>query len=438
MTALRARFGRFATLVAPAIVLATKRYSVGMNATHDRHLVKCPRCQQPIHVSMGRFAGGFNDHGGWVLSCSKCGQKFAFRVKNPSDASSVFAGATVIASWDDATDGDESRVLADHGLSAGDFVAGTLLIVSSDQCDALYDVTRRALYICPACHTDIDAAAYTILKTKLPALNSSLYQYVNSHLAGQAPRPDGVSVRTDLSCACGQKHRLRFYREFSEEPIQSEGELWLIDVGGALDVDGIYSRDDCIAILEKLLLRWRATHSAVLLATPFIGFDNNEELRRKIPALWNRVLNCVDPAKTLLITRKKTFKLFKNAASGDPATNVDFLKGWGLLNPMLTRLDDKDAFFKQNFHAKFYCGMSTDRVEMLVGSFNIHEGRYAENIQVRSYEYAEFVDRYILGMEMLFNPAVLRKQRRTVEIEIGRKDVRLVHQQGSLNSPELS
>lgn len=65
---------------------------------------------------------------------------------------------------------------------------------------------------------------------------------------------------------------------------------------------------------------------------------------------------------------------------------------------------------------------------MLVGSFNIHERSYAGNIQGRSYEYAEFADHDIVGLEVLFNPAV-KEQRRTAEIEVDRKDVRVAHQQ---------
>jgi hypothetical protein len=210
-----------------------------------------------------------------------------------------------------------------------------------------------------------------------------------------------------------------FERSLKRLQKANESEFWLIDVKGAgktIDIDGVYSRDDCIAILEKLLLRWRATHNAVLLAAPFIGF-NYPGARKKIPNLWNWVLKYTDPTKTAIITRKATFKLFKDVAK-DTEMDLDFLKSWGLLNSTIESLDEKKAFFKTDFHAKFYCGMSTDHVEVLVGSFNIHEGSYVENIHLLRYEFQDFAKRYLLEMKMFFDTSSLRRKRRILEIQI--------------------
>lgn len=220
--------------------------------------------------------------------------------------------------------------------------------------------------------------------------------------------------------------------------MEDVNEFWLINVDGgkkAIDIDGIYSRDDCIALLEKLLLRWRATHNAVLLAAPFIGF-NFPGARKKIPDLWNWVLKYTDPEKTAIITRKATFKLLKDTAK-DSQMDVEFLKSWGLLNPTLETLDEKKAFFKTDFHAKFYCGMSADHVEILVGSFNIHEGSYVENIHLLRYEFQDFAERYLLGMKMFFDTALLKKQRSILHIQIEHGRVashRVVRYEGSLDS----
>ncbi len=90
-------------------------------------------------------------------------------------------------------------------------------------------------------------------------------------------------------------------------------------------------------------------------------------------------------------------------------------------------------------HAKFYCGMSSDGVEVLAGSFNIHEGTYVENIHLLKYEFADFAKRYLLGMKTTFNSALLKKKRRVLEIDIKNGSVasrRVVAYEESLDFPE--
>lgn len=91
---------------------------------------------------------------------------------------------------------------------------------------------------------------------------------------------------------------------------------------------------------------------------------------------------------------------------------------WGLLNPTERALNRKTATFKQKFHAKFYCGLSADRVEVLVGSFNIHMGDYVENIHLRSYSYEEFARRYLLGMALGYDIEQLQGERQPYRIRL--------------------
>jgi hypothetical protein len=410
-----------------------------MEPSYDRNVVKCPNCKDNINISVGRYPGGINDYGGWVLECAMCAKKFQISVKNPDDLSSVVSGASVVASWDDEME-NKAGVLAAHGLSDAEQVE-RLLIKEFGEPDDFYDLTSRSLYQCGSCKAPIDAVAYADFRTKLGQVRSAIGSHLNFLLASRESAPDGASVQTTFLCTCGAEHHARFYRKFSEAGVDDVNEFWLINVDGAqkaLDIDGIYSRDDCIALLEKLLLRWRATHNAVLLAAPFIGF-NYPGARKKIPDLWNWVLNYTDPEKTAIITRKATFNLLKDTAK-DSEMDVEFLKSWGLLNPTLETLDEKKAFFKTDFHAKFYCGMSADHVEVLVGSFNIHEGSYVENIHLLRYEFPDFARRYLLGMKMFFDTELLKKQRSILQIQIedGRvASCRVVRYEGSLDSTPL-
>ena len=394
-----------------------------MNAVHRDEIAKCPNCGANIHLKVGRYPGGVNDSGGWVLKCNACAALFPLEVKNPDDASSVRSGATIIDSWDNEIN---SRVhtLAKHGVADIDQVVERMLLINHGEHENFYDLASRALYRCTACGTELDAKAYQALNEHLESINLAFAAYLNWYLANsRGGAPEGISTRVATPCTCGRPHEARFYRNFAESFAKRAADYWLVDIaptapflGGdkTLDVDGIYSRDECIAILEKLLLRWRAAHSAVLLAAPFIGF-NFPGAKKKIPNLWNWVLKYTDPGKTLLITRKATFNLLKETAK-DTEMDIEFLKSWGLLNPTLATLDEKKAFFKTDFHAKFYCGISADSVEILVGSFNIHEGSYVENIHLLSYSLEEFSKRYLVGMQMFFDVKLLSKRRSMLDI----------------------
>lgn len=394
-----------------------------MNVVHRNEVAKCPYCGANINLAVGRFPGGVNDVGGWILKCNACASLFPLAVKNPDDASSVRSGATIIDSWDDEID-NRAHILAKCGVPDTGKVVERMLLVTHGEPEDFYDLDSRALYRCTACGTGLDAKAYEALNEHLASINLAFATYLNWYLANShGGAPEGISARVETACTCGRTHEARFYRNFTESFPERAADYWLIDVAPdvpvpegrkTLDVDGIFSRDDCIAILEKLLLRWQAGHSAVLLAAPFIGF-NFPGAKKKIPDLWNWVLKYTNSVKTLLITRKATFNLLKEVAK-DTEMDVEFLKSWGLLNPTLATLDEKKAFFKTDFHAKFYCGISADAVEILVGSFNIHEGSYVENIHLLRYSLEEFSRRYLVGMKMFFDLTPLSKRRSMLEI----------------------
>lgn len=394
-----------------------------MNVVHRDEIAKCPSCRANINLKVGRYSGGINNSGGWLLKCNACASLFPLEVKNPDDASSVFSGATIIDSWDDEID-NRAHILAKYGVTDTGQTVERMLLATYGKPEDFYDLESRALYRCMACRAELDVRAYEALSEHLESINSAFATYLTWYLANsRGGAPEGIDARVAAPCTCGRAYEARFYRNFTESFAERAADYWLIDIAPTapasegdktLDVDGIFSRDDCIAILEKLLLRWQAGHSAVLLAAPFIGF-NFPEAKKKVPNLWNWVLKYTAPAKTLLITRKATFNLLKEAAK-DTEMDVEFLKSWGLLNPTLATLDEKKAFFKTDFHAKFYCGISSDTVEILVGSFNIHEGSYVENIHLLNYSLEEFSKRYLVGMKMFFDVKPLSKRRSMLKI----------------------
>ena len=143
-----------------------------MDPTYDRHVVKCPKCESNINLSIGRFPGGVNDSGGWVLKCSACGEKFAVPVKNPDDLSSVVSGASAIDSWDNELE-NKAEVLASHGVIDQPGNVKRLLIKEFGEPEDFYDLASRPLYQCGACNEPVDAAAYAALASHLEAVNSA-------------------------------------------------------------------------------------------------------------------------------------------------------------------------------------------------------------------------------------------------------------------------
>ncbi len=59
-----------------------------------------------------------NDYGGYVLQCSDCQRVFHCRLGRDIMDSRVMKGATVLATYDEAVDGEKDGVLKQFGLTA--------------------------------------------------------------------------------------------------------------------------------------------------------------------------------------------------------------------------------------------------------------------------------------------------------------------------------
>jgi hypothetical protein len=375
----------------------------------------CPNksCGNQIDISIGSFPGGINDYGGWILECNKCSHIFAYEVKNPDDASSITnGGAKKLDSWDRDVPNDKEELFAKYKIEnfTNNMQYDTIRVIETGEKERhVFSDIEANIFYCPKCNTHLEPILYGRLASRLNDINAAIGAYMNFYLKGRNGDPKSIIILTEYLCACDHKSKVVLYKEFIERELPAEDihEFMLIDViGNALerDIDGVFDRDDCKSILQKLLIRWKVYYNKVLLAVPFIGFDfkfrKQEEQRVE---LWNWILKNTDPSKTTLVTRKATFKSFLegSAKTGFP---IDTLKRYGLLNPTIDELTEKKALFKTDFHAKFFAGVGTQSTEVLTGSFNIHEGIYVENIHFKSYSTVNFMTKYLLPMKMGFNP----------------------------------
>ena len=178
-------------------------------------------------------------------------------------------------------------------------------------------------------------------------------------------------------------------------------------------IDGLYTRDECFSILDYCLRRWTMIANQVVITVPFIGFHyNNKRCKNQVLYFWSFLNNVLDMQKTLLITRKSEFNKLKVYLNEQKeGKTYDFMKYWGKLNQLLDAATsvgskkirsnkrkiekEQQVFYTNNFHSKFYAGVYEDRIEVLVGSYNVHEGNVFENLFFKEYSLEEFRTKYL-------------------------------------------
>lgn len=85
----------------------------------DRHQtveLECKNCRAQIVIQQNWTAGGINDYGGYILQCTACKQVLHFRLGRDVNDSRVVSGATVLAAYDEAVEGERESLLQQYGL----------------------------------------------------------------------------------------------------------------------------------------------------------------------------------------------------------------------------------------------------------------------------------------------------------------------------------
>jgi|SRR6185312_1245162 len=254
----------------------------------------------------------------------------------------------------------------------------------------------NSIFACKKCFSfDIEKDAYDFLATQLSYYHKSFTNFSNYYLANtHVKTPKYNFIFLDFQCSkCGELHKAFFYCHFKEKYFPNrEREFFLADLDRQSlhqTIDGLYNRNTCQIILKKFLIRWHILSSITYIVFPYLGNPYHKAEDRI--ELLNEFLAPLHPYKTLLITRGETIsQIAKDIDEVNGKNTFDFIKKNGLLHPLL-----QHAKTKSGFHAKFYCGIGGNGVEVLAGSHNIHGGDSIENLMFKNYSRGQFFDRYL-------------------------------------------
>lgn len=252
---------------------------------------------------------------------------------------------------------------------------------------------------------NVEAACSEIMEQYAKDIDCQLRTLKDGYLAGAAGADDitRLEIRVKLS---GKE--CRYMKEVNTEHDINRRSLVLKTVEEAdlrQMINGVYTRDRCMAILEAMLQKWRLDCREVFFVSPFIGLPyKNEKYVREIRMFWNWLGRVLDMKKTRFITRRGSFNSLRKVFEGGEEEFKD-AKKWHDLNELLMAAantdgrkknqEDLGVTFLEQFHAKFYAGVYDDRVEVIVGSYNIHSGQYLENMTFMEFTPEKFERDYL-------------------------------------------
>jgi hypothetical protein len=342
---------------------------------------KCPLCSHPFHYTEVTFVDGINDDGYWEVQCAGCKSGFSVHLRNPYESYAEY-------DWQ-VRERFDHPPLKETSRMATDIVVHN---IGRKKTNWQFDCDAVPLYLCQQTGSALDTAAYAQMNRHAQDVETAWRSAESYLLAGGDGGREHVLVCVDVPCNCGTSHRATFY---AEKRLGNRSKLLaqrclLADIRRtSFDsrLNGLYSKTEIMQLLEKLVIRWHLTADQILIAAPFIGHQfMGVEDKRKI---WDWLIQNLDPRKATLLTRKATFTDFKKTLAAE-GLDYEELKGYGLEDRLIS-----SGVNKQNFHAKFYVGLSEDVTEVLSGSANLLRGPSIENISFSRSTGAEFAAHYL-------------------------------------------
>lgn len=366
-------------------------------------LVKCSntKCQHVFKV-YDRREPVINDPGFVVKRCPDCQRETRFWVWNVD----YFKEKDVVGVYEEA---DANNNLALASVEQGETLE-----------ESIEENLRKVIYLSPKVHF------WQLMGQKH---NCSLNEIAKNEIEHQLRIAKELSLG-GKNCMMGvdsviikELHRKNAYRDYSifvKRPLGDNDfnadRFTYIHNGKVIlskQIDGLFTRDECLSILDFCLKRWTISSRQVVIAVPFIGFHyNNKKCKNQVLYFWAYLNGVLDMKKTILLTRKAEFNRMRvclNELKGNES--FDFKKYWGKLDDLqaaadtatkrkkrkgeTSPLNPEHVYFTNKFHSKFYAGIYDDRVELLIGSYNVHEGEVLENLTFRECTVGEFKEKFL-------------------------------------------
>lgn len=354
---------------------------------------KCPYCGNNIRINVTKFPY-VNDKGGIIFKCEECSELSYCSVINPIETR-VLKGAEKIDTWDNDVISKDEFILKFPNIK--ELKKGLVVIGDLNQRHYEFDFRKPHIYYCSNCREEIESAAYAALFVESKDIAYQYDSLMNYILANSRHECDDLVVELEVKCDCDKTFVTYWHKKFTPDSkkINPMSDLYLVgtDMPVIINfIDGVMSKNDCKRILEKFVIRWNAIYPRLLIVTPFVGHQwlSQEE----IIELWDWIKNFLDPQKSSLVTRAATFNKYKKACE-EKGISLDILDSYDLNNAII-----QDYTKKQDFHSKIYVGYSSDRVEILMGSFNLMNGPSVENLSFKHCDYDLFTNRFINPMKI--------------------------------------
>lgn len=347
-------------------------------------VAKCPKCGVPHRFTDVKHPI-INDPGYWEIRCGGCAEIFC--IPGLHDVFDSFADPEV-----DIVNKSEGDVAESPHPPAIDIAVYRL---NMNRLELTYDLTSCALYQC-ACGQALDELAYAQIRSEFEGVQRE-YAYRVHYALKRRFYAHYITADVIFRCPCHRSHTATFYARFM--PQDNEGrsveDYILADVAGielGEVLDGVRSKNDAMDLLGKLILRWNLLADQILIASPFVGHQFMSAAAQL--EIWEWLLGLLDPRIAIFLTRSTAWTNYRKSLA-DAGLPLDVLENFGLENKVVSA-----GHTKQDFHAKFYAGISGDWSEVYSGSANLVRGPSMENTSFRRTSRQSFDRRYLQQMAL--------------------------------------
>ncbi|MCQ1060002.1 hypothetical protein LRP52_32250 [Photobacterium sp. ZSDE20] len=341
---------------------------------------KCPHCQNIIEFHSVHFNLD-SDNGEIISNCDSCNEKFKIVTINPDESYIVYGARK------------ESYVDYDiHSASKFPEIQGIINFEGSlnDQ-KMIFDSKAKPIYLCNDCDKSLEEIAFHKLDNAFSEIIMAYSDYTTIDIKGYGFNPQKAIFLLNIKCTCNKEYSAVFYKKYDHKGYDiSDFNLGNIINSKPLEsvIDGTMSKDDCMELLKKTLVRWELLFDKVLIITPFVGHQYLSD--EKLIDTWFSILSQISKDKAKLITRTASLNKVKKAIS-DNIHDYNELEEYHL---SVTQIDEATKL--QASHAKIYCGFSHKHCEIIHGSANIVYGPSKEQITFKSYgTYEELYNKFL-------------------------------------------